>query len=166
MKLPRFKVSNDFYNPTHLILEFSQVMIKPAKRRSRRMYLDLTKRSGVWRHFKPWNRLEMSGPQAKELHSFPKKQDNYLLVTENVCITPSLEETEQGFRKMKGRSFQSSHSNFEIVFYISKTEWGLLFLSFLKICFYELLLSSHFHAPFILLTLRMVAYHKQKVSRV
>lgn len=55
MKLPTFKVPNDFYNPTYLVLELSQVTIKSAKRRCLRICLDLMKQSGVWRHFKPWN---------------------------------------------------------------------------------------------------------------
>lgn len=131
MKLPRFKVSNDFYNPTHLILELSQVTIKPAKRRSRRMYLNSTKGTGVWRHFRPWKRLETPGPQAKEFHSFPKIQENYSLIRENIFLTPSLEEYTQGFWKRKGQSLQSSHSNFEILFCIRHNE-EFFFLSFFK----------------------------------
>lgn len=68
MKLPRFQVSNDFYNPTYLLLEICQVTIKPAKRRCLRICLDLIKQSGVR------NVVELSSSQEEELCYFNKEK--------------------------------------------------------------------------------------------
>lgn len=124
MKLPRFKVSNDFYNPTYLILELSQVTIKPAKRRSR--LLDLLRFDKAVRSLKAFQTLKQAGnvwSPSKGASFFSEErgklfadQGKHLFNTITGGARTGLSE------KRKGHSFQISHSNFESLVCVSKTE--------------------------------------------
>lgn len=73
MKLPRFKISNEFYNPTYLALELSQVMIKPAKKKIQENVFRVNK---PVRGLKTFQTLKQTGnilSQSKEASFFTKE---------------------------------------------------------------------------------------------